>query len=104
MLIFKSIELQKYFEAISVWAQLFEKVAVFRKTQPIGVDHQIVDRLLDGIFHHINEIWMDGRFTPGQLDHLGLAFRLNDSINRLFDLLHGTMLIPRQARSEAHRA
>ncbi len=79
------IELQVDLEAGAVVGEATHEVRLARDAKTIRVQHQVPDRAAARGIEHLEELRMQGRLAPGQLDHVGLAFGLHHGIEHALD-------------------
>jgi hypothetical protein len=80
------------------------KGLVIRETNPVGIDHHVVDRLFQGILEDTFEVGMKGRFTSGELQNIRLSFGGHESIDCAANLFERLMLLAWSTIGIAHRA
>ena len=103
--IVQRIELQVDLDARLVSRQLRDEFRLARDAQAVGVDHQVTDRAHLGGIENGEEIRVQGRFTAGKLDHVGLGLVGDDGVEHRLDFgQRAVILLLRAGFGIAHRA
>ncbi len=102
--VFKSVELKIDFRPMPVLGQLLDEGLVAGQPNAVGVDHHDVDRLIASVAKYLHELGMDSRLAAGELQNLGLAFDLDQPVNRPAAIARRKMHPARGAGGEAHWA
>ena len=69
--------------------QLVQELVVPGDADPVGVDHDLADAPVPGGLNHLHQVGVNGRFSAAELDHFRVAFRLHETVQHGFHLLHG---------------
>ncbi len=82
-LAFKTVELE--IDVRPYFLELLEKPVIGRDSFSVRIQHHVGNAAVLRGLHHGDDLRMNGRLAAGKLNHLGIAFGLDQVVENLFD-------------------
>ena len=89
----EAVELQVYLEPGHVVGKTGGKLRLVGDSEAIGVDHEVTNRARLRLVEDAEEVRVNGRLAPRDLDYVRPALVLHNSIQHLDDVLEGAVVL-----------